>query len=88
MSSNYDIQFVHKALVQVKIGGIAVSLYPVLDDTMSAPECAYGFHVNKTNLLAASLMPQQVLNALGQQTRQSAVVDGAIGHCGFPPPLP
>ena len=65
--SYYDMQFIHKPLVQVKIGGISVSLYPMLDASMSAAKRAHGFHVNKNNLLAANLTPRQVLNALGQQ---------------------
>ena len=76
--SSHDMQFVHKPLVQVKIGGITVSLYPMPDSTMSAAERAHGFHVNKNNLLAANLTPRQVLTALGQQTNQGTVVDGEI----------
>ena len=68
--SYYDMQFIHKPLVQVKIGGISVSLYPMPDALMLAAERAHGFHVNKNNLLAANLAPRQVLNALGQQTGQ------------------
>ena len=45
---------------------------------MSATKRAHGFHVIKNNLLVVSLRPRQVLNALGQQTGQSAVIDGAI----------
>ena len=48
------------------------------DASMSAAERAHGFHVNKNNLLAASLAPRQVLNALGQQTGKGTVVDGKI----------
>jgi hypothetical protein len=74
-----EMQFTHKALVQVKVGGQSVNLYPILDDTMPAAERAHGFHhVNKSNLTAAPLTPCQILNAMGQQTGQSAVVDGAI----------
>jgi len=76
--SHLDVHFVHKPLEQVKIHGISVSLYPVLTPTMSAAECAHGFHVIKNNLIAVNLTPRQLLNALGQQTGQSAVVDGAI----------
>ena len=76
--AHLDVHFVHKPLVQVKTYGVSVSLYPVLDASMSAAERAHGFHVIKNNLLAANLTPQQLLNALGQQTGQSAVVDGAI----------
>ena len=73
-----DVQFVHKPLVQVKIYGISISLYPVLDASMSAAKQAHGFHVIKNSLLAANLTPRQLLNALGQQTGQSTVVDGEI----------
>jgi hypothetical protein len=76
--SYHDVHFVHKPLEQVKIHGVSVSLYPVLTPTMSAAERAHGFHVIKNNLIAANLMPCQLLTALGQQTGQSAVVDGAI----------
>jgi hypothetical protein len=73
------MQFAHKPLVQVKVNGIAVMLYPVLTDEMKTPECAHACHVNKSNLLAAvSLTPRQILTAMGHQTPQSAVVDGAI----------
>jgi hypothetical protein len=79
MSLNYDMQFAHKQLVQVKIGGIAVMLYPVIDDDMKTPESAYAFQVNKSNLQAVgNLTPRQILTAMGLQTRQSAVVDGAM----------
>jgi hypothetical protein len=43
-----------------------VSLYPVLDATMSAAEHAHGFHVIKTTFLRWSY-PRQLLNALDQQ---------------------
>ena len=76
--SYYDMQFIHKPLVQVKIGSISVSLYPMPDALVSAAERAHGFHVNKNNLLAANLAPHQVLNALGQQTIQGTVVDRKI----------
>jgi hypothetical protein len=76
--ANRDLQFTHKALVQVKVAGVAVSLYPVLDDTTSSAERAHAFHVNKSNLTATHLTPRQLLNAMGQQTGQSAVVEGAI----------
>ena len=79
MSLNHDMQFVHKPLVQVKIGGIAVMLYPMLDDDMKTPESAHAFQVNKSNLQAVgNLTPRQILTAMGLQTRQSAVVDGAM----------
>ena len=64
----YDMQFIHQALVQVKIGGPTVGLYPTPDTPMLAAERAHGFHVTKNNLLAAKLSPCLVLNALGQQT--------------------
>ena len=76
--SYYNMQFIHKLLVQVKIGSISVSLYPIFDASMSAAERAHGFHVNKNNLLAMNLTPHQVLHALGQQTGQGTVVDGKI----------
>ena len=76
--SSYDLQFIHRPLVQVKIGGISVSLYPTPDALMSAAERGHGFHVTKNNLLAANLALHQVLNALGQQTSQGTVVDGEI----------
>ena len=76
--SHYGNQFEHKQLVQVKIYGQTVALYPALDATMSAAERAHGFHVTQNNLTAASLTPRQLLNALGQQTGQSTVVDGEI----------
>jgi len=78
MMSHLDMHFVHKPLEQVKIHGVSVSLYPVLTPDMSAAERAHGFHVIKNNLIAANLTPRQLLTALGQQTGQSAVVDGAI----------
>jgi len=73
-----DHQFVHKPFVQVKVLGVTVSLYPVLAASMSAAKQAHGFHVIKNNLIAANLTPHQLLNALGQQTGQSTVVDGEI----------
>ena len=63
---------VHKPLVKVKVHGISVNLYPVLDASMSATERAHGFHVIKNNLLVGVT---QMLNALGQQTGQGTVVD-------------
>ncbi len=79
MSSNHDMQFTHRPLVQVKINGIAVMLYPVLTDDMKTLESAHAFQVNKSNLQAAgTLTPRQIFTAMGLQTRQSAVVDGAI----------
>ena len=74
----YDMQFVHRPLVQVKIGGISVSLYPLPNALMLAAKRAHGFHVTKNNLLATNLAPRQVLNALGQQTGQGTVADGEI----------
>ena len=76
--SFYNMQFIHRALVQVKIGGASVSLYPTPNALMLAAERAHGFHVTKNNLLAANLAPCQVLSALGQQTGQGTVVDGKI----------
>jgi hypothetical protein len=76
--TSYELQFIHRPLVQVKISGISVSLYPTPDALMSAAERAHGFHVTKNNLLAANLAPRQILNALGQQTGQGTVVDGEI----------
>ena len=76
--SYYDIQFIHKPLVQVKIGGISVSLYLMLDASMLAAKRAHGFHVNKNNLLAVNLTPCQVLHALGQQTLQGTVINGKV----------
>jgi hypothetical protein len=73
-----DHQFVHKPLVQVKVACVTVSLYQVLDSSMSAAERAHGFHVIKNNLLVVNLTPRQLLNAVGQQTGQSKVVDGDI----------
>ena len=73
-----DSQFVHKALVTVKVNGQSIMMYPVLDPAMTVAERAHGFHVIKNSLLAANLTPRQLLNALGQQTGQGAVVDGAI----------
>ena len=64
--SYHNMQFIHKLLVQVKIGGISVSLYPMLNASMAADKRAHGFHVNKNNLLAAILVRRQVLNALGK----------------------
>ena len=78
--SYYDMQFIHKPLVQVKIGGISISLYPMLDASMSAAKRAHGFHVNKNNLLAMNLTLRQVLHALGQQTGQGTVVNGKIAR--------
>ena len=72
------MQFIHKPLVQVKIGGISVSLYPMLGGSMSASERAHGFHINKNNLLYANLAMRQVLNALSQQTGQGTVMNGKI----------
>ena len=60
---NRDLQFTHKALVQVKVAGVAVSLYPVLGNTTSSAERAHAFHVNKSNLMATHLTPRQILNA-------------------------
>ena len=76
--SYHDMKFIHKPLVQVKIGGISVSLYPMLDASMLAAERAHGFHVDNNNLLTANLTPRQVLNALGQQTGQGTVVNSKI----------
>jgi len=76
--SHFDNQFVHKPLVQVKIYGVTVGLYPVLDASMPAAEREHGFHVTKNNLLASNLTPRQLLNALGQKTGQGTVVDGEI----------
>jgi len=73
-----EMQFTHKALVPVKVGGHSVNLYPVFDTSMSAAERAHGFHVCKSNLTAAPLSPRQILNAMGQQTGQSAVVEGGV----------
>ena len=73
-----ESQFVHKPLVTVKIAGQSVTLYPVLEPAMTVAERAHGFHVTKNNLLAANLTPRQLLNALGQQTGQGAVVDGSV----------
>jgi len=76
--ANREMQFTQKALVPVKVSGISVTLYPLLDASMSAAERAHGYHVCKSNLLASTLPPRQILNAMGQQTGQSAVVDGAV----------
>ena len=76
--ANREMQFTQKALVPVKVGGISINLYPPLDASMSAAERAHGFHVCKSNLTAAPLPPRQILNAMGQQTGQSAVVEGAV----------
>ena len=76
--SYYDMQFIHKPLVQVKIGGVSVSLYPIFDALMSAAKRAHGFHVNKNNLLSTNLALRQVLNALGKQTGQGTVVNREI----------
>ena len=76
--ANREMQFTQKALVPVKVSGISVTLYPLLDASMSAAERAHGYHVCKSNLLASPLPPRQILNAMGQQTGQSAVVDGAV----------
>jgi hypothetical protein len=78
--SSYDLQFVHRPLVeQVKISGISVSLYPTPDALMlDAIERAHGFHVTKNKLLAANLVPRQVLTDLGQQTGQGTVVNREI----------
>ena len=76
--SQLDVQFVRKLLVQVKIYGVSVSLYPVLDASMLAAKRAHGFHVIKNNILVANLIPRQLLNALGQQTGQSTLVNGKI----------
>ena len=73
-----EMQFTHKALVSVKVGGHTVNLYPVFDASMSAAERAHGFHVCKSNLTATSLSPRQILNAMGHQTGQSAVVEGGV----------
>ena len=83
--SYHNMQCIHKPLVQVKIGSISVSLYPMLNASMLAAERAHGFHVDKNNLLAANLTPRQVLNALGQQTGQGTVVGGKIAgfSCHF-----
>jgi hypothetical protein len=53
--ANREMQFTHKALVPVKVGGHSVNLYPVFDTSMSAAERAHGFHVCKSNLTAAPL---------------------------------
>jgi len=78
--ANRDMQFIHKALVQVKVAGVSVSLYLVLDETMPPAKRAHGFHSSMSNLLSTPLTPRQILNDLGQETGQgqSAVVDGAI----------
>ena len=76
--SSYELQFVHRPLVQVKISGTSVNLYPTPNALMSAAERAHGFQVTKNNLLAANLAPCQVLTALGQQTGQRTVVDREI----------
>ena len=76
--TSYELQFVHRPLVQMKISGISVSLYPTPDALMSAAERAHGFHVINNNLLPANLAPRQILDALGQQTGQGTVVDGEI----------
>jgi len=65
-----EMQFTHKALVSVKVG--------VFDASMSSAERAHGFHVCRSNLTAAPLSPHQILNAMGQQTGQSAVVEGSV----------
>ena len=78
--SHYDMQFIHHLLVQMKIGGISISLYPMLNASMLAAKRENGFHVNKNNLLAANLTPRQVLNALGQETGQGTVVDSKIAR--------
>ena len=76
--ANLEMQFTQKALVPVKVGGQSVNLYPLLDASMLAADRAHGFHVCKSNLTAAPLSPRQILNAMGQQTGQSAVVEGAV----------
>ena len=76
--ANREMQFTQKALVPVKVSGISVTLYPLLDASMSAAERAHGYHVCKSNLIASPLPPRQILNAMGQQTGQSAVVEGAV----------
>ena len=43
--SYYNMQFIHKPLVQVKIGGISVSLYPMPDALMLAAKRAHGLQV-------------------------------------------
>ena len=76
--SYYEMQFIHKPLVQVKICSISGSLYPMLDALMSAAKREHGFHVSNNNLLAINLTPRQVLHAFGQQTGQGTVVGGKI----------
>ena len=65
--SSYEMQFIHRPLVQVKISGISVSVYPTPDALMTAAERAHGFHATKNNLLAANLAPRQVLTLWGSR---------------------
>jgi hypothetical protein len=59
--ANREMQFTQKALVPVKVSGISVTLYPLLDASMTAAERAHGFHVCKSNLLASPLPPRGCL---------------------------
>ena len=74
--SSYKLQFIRRPLVQVKISGFSVRLYHTPNALMSAAERAHGIHVTRNNILAANLVPRQVLNTLGKQTGQGTMFDG------------
>ena len=65
MSITPPTTFTPKALMAVKVGGVHVNLYPIIDESMGVHKRAYAHHVNKTNLILLDITPHQMLTALG-----------------------
>ena len=71
-------QFTPRTLVAICVGSTSVNLYPVLDDTIEVHERAHAFHVNKAALALQTITPRLQLDALGNQLKLAATVDGVI----------
>ena len=74
----HEMTFVPRPLVVVQVRRLQVSLYPVVDPSMSVFERAHAFQVAKSALKELPIDKRQILDALGAQLYCSAIVDGLV----------
>ncbi len=59
---------------------LTVKLYPVVNSSMFAPECAHAFQTNKSALSIPGIDCCAMLDTLGAQLNLSAIIDGVLGN--------
>jgi hypothetical protein len=75
-----NLMFVPWSLESVQVDKLTIKLYPVVNLSLLAPKRAHAFQTNKTALSIPGINRRAMLDTLGAQLNQSAIIDGVLGN--------